>query len=239
MQMEMTETELNARRCLLLTFGTGADALFWWGTFADIDESARNLGQTAEKYFSTANFSVLVYGCENWNADYSPWPAPGLKEGETFDGNGTDTLAWLCGAMQEVRQGALRQRWDNTSGPQYSMGYSLAGLFSLWAFYESGRFDGFVCCSGSLWLEGFDAYAASRKAPRRAICYLSLGGKEEHSPNERMARVGDATRSQFARMQEDTQITACTLKWNSGGHFADAAKRLCMGIEYIIDNGRK
>lgn len=64
---------------------------------------------------------------------------------------------------------------------------------------------------------------------------MSLGGKEEHSKNPLLAGVGDAVRRQEKRAAEDSGIRASTLQWNSGGHFADAGKRLAKGVLWMLE----
>ena len=75
-------------------------------------------------------------------------------------------------------------------------GYSLAGLFALWAAYECDIFSGIACCSGSLWFKDWDIYMREHTLKRKCSVYLSLGGKEEKTKNAVMATVGDRTREQ-------------------------------------------
>ena len=46
--------------------------------------------------------------------------------------------------------------------PLYIMGYSLAGLFALWAMYQTDIFAGCATCSGSMWYPGFTEYVNSQ-----------------------------------------------------------------------------
>lgn len=56
-------------------------------------------------------------------------------------------------------------------------GYSLAGLFAVYAIYRTDVFSG-GCMSGSVWFPGFKEYIFSRELKRRPDCiYFSLGGQ--------------------------------------------------------------
>ena len=114
------------------------------------------------------------------------------------------------------------------------MGYSLAGLFALWAAYESDVFSGIVCCSGSLWFPDWDHYVRNHVIQSKCSVYLSLGGKEEKTKNKVMAAVGDRTRAQERLLQEDSMVESVVLEWNAGGHFADAGKRLAKGMKWMF-----
>ena len=60
----------------------------------------------------------------------------------------------------------------------YLGGYSLAGLFSLWACCQSGKFAGIAAASPSVWFPGFLTYLEENEVKSPCI-YLSLGDKEE------------------------------------------------------------
>ena len=101
-------------------------------------------------------------------------------------------------------------------------GYSLAGLFALWASTQTKLFYGVAAASPSVWFPGWMEFEQRHPMQAQHI-YLSLGDKEEHTKNAVMAAVGDNIRVLHS------QLTAhgvdCTLEWNSGGHFKDADLR--------------
>ena len=49
-----------------------------------------------------------------------------------------------------------------------------------------------------------------------------------------MAAVGDRTRVQEERLEEDPMVESVVLEWNAGGHFADAGKRLAKGVRWMF-----
>ena len=67
----------------------------------------------------------------------------GIRKG-SFAGQGLKTLRWLT----EECVPHIDRTFGVKDREHWLMGYSLAGLFALWAAYESDVFSGIVCCSG-------------------------------------------------------------------------------------------
>lgn len=180
------------------------------------------------KVYSNAYFNIVLIEADNWNDRLSPWYAPPVFGREGFGGKGPETLKWL---QDEVILSVEGTQWKENR--RIIGGYSLAGLFSLWAFYETGLFEGAVSCSGSLWYPGWDKYMQGRNGPKGGRVYLSLGDTEEKTKNQQMQKVGERTRRQLEILQADRNISMATLEWNPGGHFRDAEERLAKGILWM------
>ena len=155
----------------------------------------------------------------DWDRDLSPWPAPPAFGKVPFGGQARGALAWLLSEALPRLDPAL---------PRVIGGYSLAGLFALWAHYECDAFDAVVAASPSVWYPGWDAYADAH-APRGAA-YLSLGKQEPRTRNRQMATVGDAIRRQADRFRD----IPATLAWNEGNHFAEPEVRVARGFEWAL-----
>jgi hypothetical protein len=110
-------------------------------------------------------------------------------------------------------------------------GYSLAGLFALWAAYQTDRFAGIVAASPSVWYRDWLSYAEAHviRVPK---VYLSLGDREEKTKNPVMATVGNAIREQHRMLRE--RGIACQLDWNPGNHFADSGRRMAKGMAWML-----
>ena len=175
-------------------------------------ESAR-IGETADDFCLTA---VKV---DNWNQDLSPWQAPAVFGNEDF-GNGAaktlETVLDIC---------------SDSSKKYYIGGYSLAGLFSLWAVYQTDVFSGVAAASPSMWFPGFIDYMKEHEIKTDKV-YLSLGNKEEKTRNPVMATVGDRIRE--AEMLLKEQGTDCILEWNQGNHFRDPDIRTARAFSWLI-----
>ncbi len=114
----------------------------------------------------------------------------------------------------------------------YVLGYSLAGLFSLWALSENCGADGAACVSGSLWFPGWDDYSKTAVYPAGSRIYLSLGGKESNSPDPLVATIGRAYDLQYSALRKAG--LRCVYEKNSGGHFASPHHRLAKAIAWLL-----
>lgn len=173
-------------------------------------------------------FLLLSFGPNDWNRDYSPWPAPALSaKGEAFSGGGPQTLRFLTGSL-------LPYLWGKYAiSENLLLGYSLGGLMAFWALCESERFAGCASCSGSLWYDGWLGYLEGHLPRPGSRVYLSLGKTEEKARNSQMAQVGDATR-QSAALLEETPGVSTALQWREGGHFYQIPQRLAAGAAWLL-----
>ncbi|MBR2259660.1 MAG: esterase [Blautia sp.] len=164
-------------------------------------------------------FCLLAIPVDNWNKDLSPWTAPAVFGKEDFGDGAKETLTEI-----------LKLTNDNTKS--YIIGgYSLAGLFALWAVYQTDVFKGAAAASPSVWFPGFTDYMRERR-PHTDSVYLSLGDKEEKTRNPVMAAVGDRIREASEILK--SQGVTTTLEWNSGNHFKDAALRTARAFAWVI-----
>lgn len=191
-------------------------------------------GETAESLFEEVNtltdkdFSLAVFDVTDWNAQFSPWTAPAVFGKDAFLGKGNDTLRFLeDDFLPEVKS-------KFPESVVFLTGYSLAGLFSLWALCESEKFNGAVCCSSSLWFDKWDEYASLHRIKSPSTIYMSLGDREEKTKNKVMAKVGDRTRRQAKILKEDPNVEKLYFEWNEGGHFDEPLKRVAKGIARIL-----
>lgn len=143
-------------------------------------------------------------------------------------GDAEETLAYI----EEVLLPWMRRAYGDM--PRVLGGYSLGGLFALWAAYRTENFDGICAVSPSLWVRGWDAYAEGRVACADAV-YLSLGDKEERARNVRMAAVGDCVRRQASRLTRQFAEGKTVFEWNRGGHFDDEPGRMARGLSWTAE----
>ena len=173
-------------------------------------------------------FLLAAVQVENWNDDLSPWPAPPVWGKQGFGGRAGDTLAWLAQAVPSIRrQYSIKEDCKVVLG-----GYSLAGLFALWAATQNDALYGVAAASPSVWFPVWQEHEAARPIQTQRV-YLSLGDREEHTKNQTMAAVGDnirALNSALTRRGKD-----CTLEWNAGGHFKDADLRTARAFVWVME----
>ena len=168
----------------------------------------------------------------NWNDELSPWEAPAAWGKQGFSGNAADTLRFLTEQVIPL----LKQQFDLPENVKIILGgYSLAGLFALWASTQINLLYGVAAASPSVWFPGWMEFEQQHPIQAQRV-YLSLGDKEERTKNAVMAAVGDNIRTLHRRLAE--RSTDCTLEWNSGGHFKNADLRTAKAFQCVMEESR-
>ena len=167
------------------------------------------------------DFRLLAVKVKNWNLDLSPWHAPAVFGNEDFGGGAAETLA------------AVLELCSDESRRYYIGGYSLAGLFALWAAYQTDVFAGVAAASPSVWFPGFAEYMEGH-AIKSSKVYLSLGDKEEKVRNPVMATVGENIRRAYGCLTG--QGVECVLEWNRGNRFKEPDIRTAKAFVWMLGN---
>lgn len=201
--------------------------VFIWGLDMSHGDTAESLFDEV-KALTNNDFSLAVFDVTDWNAQFSPWTAPAVFGKDSFSGKGNDTLRFL----EDEFLPEIKSKFPKSE--VFLTGYSLAGLFSLWALYETDKFNGAVCCSSSLWFDKWDEYASLHRIKSPSTIYMSLGDREEKTKNKVMSKVGDRTRRQAEILKEDPNVEKLYFEWNEGGHFVEPLKRVAKGITRIL-----
>ena len=181
-------------------------------------------------------FFLKAFKVNDWNHDLSPWPAPAVFGNEDFGDGAKETLEFILSeAVPERRSKDLSPDGTATSPEKkyFIGGYSLAGLFALWAVCQTDVFSGAAAASPSVWFPGFTEYARSRAILTDHV-YLSLGDREEKTRNPVMAQVGNAIRDLHALLEERGICAA--LEWNRGNHFKEPDLRTAKAFAWILLN---
>ncbi len=176
----------------------------------------------AIKNITNESFLLLAMKIENWNADLSPWKAPAVFGKEEFGEGAERTLAEISAFCSD------------RSKTYYIGGYSLAGLFALWAAYRTDTFCGVAAASPSVWFPGFDTFMEQNYIKAGSV-YLSLGDREEKTRNRVMATVGEKIRKAHLLLVE--RGVDCTLEWNEGNHFKDNEIRTARAFAWVMRRG--
>lgn len=169
------------------------------------------------------NFCLKAVRVNSWNTDLSPWPAPAVFGDEDFGEGASRTLEIL---LREIIPEILSE-----NEKIYLGGYSLAGLFALWAGYQTDFFEGIAAASPSIWFPGFTDYMRADTFRAGAV-YLSLGDREERTKNPFMSQVGNAIRDGYAVLR-NAGIN-CTLEWNKGNHFKNPDLRTAKAFAWLM-----
>jgi len=184
--------------------------------FADFDR-----GALQEMFDSVPDATIAAVGLTDWNAEMSPWDAPPVFGEEGFGHGAQDTLDYITGSLV-----------PEMGCDRYMIGgYSLAGLFSLWACY---RTDAFECCaaaSPSVWFPGWDPFIRDNRMNAGHV-FLSLGDREAKTRNQVMRTVADRIQLQYDVLKGSGTDTV--LEWNPGNHFQDVVTRKARAFGWIL-----
>lgn len=166
--------------------------------------------------------SVAPFEVDSWDDDLTPWPAPGLYPGDApFAGHAGQTLLRLrAEAMPAVQRalGAVPRAWA-------VMGYSLGGLFALYAFAQDPTFAAAASASGSVWYDGWVPYLQKQQLPGTGrFVYLSIGSAEKRAPQRRLHSVQERT-EQTARILEAKGVRT-VYRVGPGNHFQHVGQRM-------------
>ncbi|MBR1740734.1 MAG: alpha/beta hydrolase [Lachnospiraceae bacterium] len=176
------------------------------------------------------DFTFVSVGKINWDAEMSPWEAPPVMKGDAFSG-GAD------GYLETLEQQILPEIFRKISGnPEYMVlaGYSLAGLFSVYAAYKTELFSRLVSASGSFWYPDFLKFVKEHEMKRQPEkIYFSLGDKEAKTRNPVLKTVEENTRwlkEHYQKMGIETIFES-----NPGNHFQDVSGRMAKGIAWVLE----
>ena len=175
-------------------------------------------------------FTLVAISDLDWNHDMVPWDSPpAFKNSEPCTGGADDYLHLLT---EEIIPAAEKEingvpRWRGIAG------YSLAGLFALYAIYQTDLFSRVGSMSGSLWFPSMKEYIFSHEPKRWPDCmYFSLGDKESKPRNQVLRNVRQNTEEIQAFYQAKGIDTVFQL--NPGNHYDHAAERTAAGLCWLL-----
>ena len=183
---------------------------------ASLENEVREIEKRTSK-----EFRFIATKVENWNDDLSPWKAPAVFKTEDFCGGASKTLENIIALCADKNR------------KYYIGGYSLAGLFALWAACHTDIFSGVAAASPSVWFPGFIDYMKTYKMKSQNV-YLSLGDREEKTRNPVMAQIGNCIKEEYRCLLENG--INCILEWNKGNHFKEADIRTAKAFAWILNN---
>ena len=198
-----------------------------------------------------AGVSLVNVGVEQWEENFSPWCAPRVfAKGPNFGDGAQKTLNTLINQVIPWTESEL------TEPPAYRalVGYSLAGLFSLWAGVSqqvargcqhdataphvdapAATFQRIGAVSGSFWFPGLLDYVdqqLSGGVVGLTHAYLSLGDREARTPNPQIMHVRENAELLASKL-ESVGITS-TFELNRGNHFQNVEGRMQKALDWLF-----
>ena len=206
-------TDINAPLIVFNTFEGDGEGVY---------QALQNMGCTS--------LNSLVIGNIDWNHDMSPWYMPSIYSKEkSFSGGADEYLKLLIDKILP----RAKELMDGEPKFTGIAGYSLAGLFAVYAMYKTDVFDGVACMSGSLWFHDFIEYCKRNEYKRLPDkIYFSLGDKEANTRNPVLKTVQDKTieLSEYFK----SLGTEVIFELNPGNHFTYTIPRSAKGIKAIL-----
>lgn len=178
------------------------------------------------------DFSLIVLSGLDWNHDMAPWDAPPVfANGVPCTGGADDYLHLLTHTLLPAAEEHLEEVpcWRGLAG------YSLSGLFALYALYGTDLFARAACMSGSFWFPGFRDYLLThrfQRVPDRL--YFSLGDKEDRTRNPVLQTVRENTEAIYSRYKHAG--IRCFFQLNPGNHAHQVAQRTAAGIAWLLND---
>lgn len=185
----------------------------------EMEKQKAELTQRVADLTGRFDFEIIPVTTQNWNDDLSPWEfADGKNSFGGYAEKFLQTVKHLSDSLNASSRCSLMLA-----------GYSLAGLFCLWAADRVLDFDCVVSCSGSLWFPGF---IESDLRPKCKKVYLSVGDKEAKTKHPLMRHVEDISRQYFERLNSSGLYEKIVYEINPGNHFTDVVERMAKGISW-------
>lgn len=177
----------------------------------------------------TVPLVMVAFTITDWERELAPWQDPALSRAKDVGECAGETLHYVADKL------IPSIKHDYGELPIVLGGYSLAGLFALWASHECSLFSAVAAVSPSVWIAGWRDFASQHRVKASDV-YLSLGNREERTRNKAFARVGANIRYEHELLQQSLGAEHCTLEWNTGNHFADNALRTAKGFVWCINH---
>ena len=153
------------------------------------------------------DFTLVTVSGLNWEAELSPWTAGNLfKYSEMFTGSADAYLQFLTQqVIPQAEAGLNGVLWRGLAG------YSLAGLFTVYALYKTDLFSRAASMSGSLWYPGLRILPCkARFAKLHSICIYHLAIKKHAHATSTLKQCSSVRKN----WQNITAALALTLVMN-------------------------
>ncbi len=176
------------------------------------------------------DFTLIAVSSLKWDHDMAPWDCPPLSKLDSpCTGGADDYLELLTGKILPEAEKNI----NGTPAWRAVSGYSLSGLFAVYALYRTDLFSRAASMSGSLWFPGLKEYIFSNDLKVRPDClYFSLGDKESRTRNTYLKTTQENTAKIQAFYAEEGIDSVFVL--NPGGHYVNGVERTAAGIDWIL-----
>ena len=216
----MSQIDITQRRVYAGTLGSPAPVIY-------VIDSPEHPFDTEPLQGHVA--TIVTLPVTDWNAALTPWPAPGIYRGEPdFGGQSQQTLAELTGTLIP----AIEADEGLFPASRAICGYSLGGLFALYALTHCDDFAACACLSGSVWYEGWVEHLQELPLDLTGrFAYFSIGTKERKAARPILKTVQDRMEQCVAILRE----RGCEVEYRTGpgNHMQRVNERLGAGLDAL------
>lgn len=181
----------------------------------------------AKELSTSDNWCIVTVLVKDWFSDLTPWSSVPIFGKQGYGDQAQETLNFISEHLITW----LKKQRSQENINLFLIGYSLAGLFSLWAGTKLDLFKGIAGVSPSVWYPRWDEYRTKNTMKTESV-YLSLGSAEEKVKNKILASVGERIKNEYEKLQKEKIKTA--LEWNEGNHFLDSDLRLAKAMKWLL-----
>ena len=202
--------------------------------FLDGEQFEEPFNQSITEHRPALNFVLIA--SNNRTYDYTPWP---LLASETllmdFGGKAEEYLSFIKTCVVPFCESEYG--FASSAEKRVIGGYSLGGLFSLYAAVNTDFFGTVLSCSSSLWYPGFLDYL--KEHPFKAVhpkLYMSVGEQEGTTATNLTADQTLNTLALKDWVEPKFQAGDFQFTLEEGNHGTNISRRAWRAVEWVEEN---
>ena len=199
------------------------------------DEAIYSLLKEAD-FLSEVSYIIVGIISENRLNELTPWPSPSLHpKFPNFGGEGNEYLSFIETKLKP----AVDEKYRTLTSSEATgiAGYSLGGLISLYAAYNTNSFGCVASMSGSFWYPEFVSYAKKHSiCNRNGKIYMSSGDREGVGHKDIKKDAVTFTKNMYDILVSDLSSARVTITWDEGGHHDHTYDRYKNALLWLNDN---
>ena len=186
------------------------------------------------KKIMTKDFILVAISNLNWNDEMTPWKCSPIYKGDSeCKGEADNYLTDLENIILLKVEDYIKNELEKEIEFWTIAGYSLGGLFAMYAGYKTDVFKRIVSASGSMWYPKLVEFVMNNKLNGNVDkVYFSLGDKEANTKNEILKTVQKNTEAIYNKLKNEVETI---FELNNGNHFQEANLRTAKGIKWILE----
>lgn len=175
-------------------------------------------------------FHLVSISNLRWEEELSPWAhKPVVSKNNHFTGEAKRYAHCMAEKIIPFVEEQIKVPYRIIAG------YSMGGLFALYAPYIMNLFSGVIAASASVWYSEFVSYVKAHDFLKKPdVVYLSLGDLESRTRNQFLSRTEQCMEELYTFYQENEIDTI--FEQNPGNHFKNVDYRLAKGITWMLES---